>query len=320
MPDPLTPAAAASASPTAAHRAALDGAPTLPPLWPAGLAVVAWMSAWAVLLWWAASPRDAVAALVCGTPALLAAALTLSSPAERSAYLIRLLACGLMLPVLQLMLADGQDWPVTGLRLLALAGVHLVCLLAALAWAASATTALPALGAMQPEHLLARRLQALPGRVRTPWPSWSLGVRPATDASGGHWIVELPASQGRAHQVLLVFDPARRQVRVRERTAADDARPQDAAEASLHRPGDPLLDPGRPQARRVWSRSAQATTLEAAQLAAVELGFDGAGELASARIAALPAFEADHGRAGVALLAALVTRSGWAWRPRLFGR
>ena len=76
--------------------------------------------------------------------------------------------------------------------------------------------------------------------------------------------------------------------------------------------GEPWFDPPRPQAQAIWSRTWQTTMLMPQRLVQVTLEI----ELDRARLQAgvLPPADSD---ALVTLLAALVTRSGYTWRPHL---
>ena len=93
------------------------------------------------------------------------------------------------------------------------------------------------------------------------------------------------------------------------------AAPRNADEASMRGIGDLAADPTRPDAQRISSRVAQASMIDPARLEATRLVLrDGKAEPAPQ---ALTTANADD---LVILLCALVTRSGYAWQPKLFGR
>jgi hypothetical protein len=122
------------------------------------------------------------------------------------------------------------------------------------------------------------------------------------------WMLYLsePEAGGRAHRVRLDIDQRRHTVAVREFVSASGAPPRTADEASMRGPGDHWFDPARPDARAIWSRTWQATMIEPQQLerAARELDRD--------RIE-----QPVTGEKLVTLLAAVMARSGYAWRPRI---
>jgi hypothetical protein len=125
----------------------------------------------------------------------------------------------------------------------------------------------------------------------------------------------LDANNTRVLRVFLAIDPARREVRVRERIQASGAPPKDAHERSMRPAAGPYFDPSRPQAQKLSGRVAQSSIIEPQQLAAVPLPLEGDREL-------LPS---DYARAldperMLHLLCALVTRSGFHWQPGFFGR
>ncbi len=79
-------------------------------------------------------------------------------------------------------------------------------------------------------------------------------------------------------------------------------------------PSDPAFDPARPQANRVYGRTAQTTMIDPVRLAAVPLTFT---QRSVATVS--PAFLSTLDEEGMmTLLCALVTQSGWKWEPALF--
>src|SRR6186713_1041900 len=65
---------------------------------------VAW--AWLVI---AGAPRGVFETVICAAPSLLALGLGFTSQADRQQYVVRLLACSAMLPILLMMWAGSQD-------------------------------------------------------------------------------------------------------------------------------------------------------------------------------------------------------------------
>jgi hypothetical protein len=57
------------------------------------------------------APRGWFEAGVCAAPALLACGLGFTSQADRNQYVVRLVACAVMLPILLMMWAGSQDAP-----------------------------------------------------------------------------------------------------------------------------------------------------------------------------------------------------------------
>lgn len=266
-----------------------------------GLGIAAALTVFGGVIYLWGSERGAVAAAVCAAPALLALALSATSQAERDQYTARLAAAALMPPVGLLMWASAG--PASAALLIALAFALAAAFCGAIvvfARQACAIGAAPGV-ARVPASTLALRLRSLP-----------LGSAPATDAD---LAFELEYDAQRSHRVLLVIDERAGAVHVRERLGARAAAPRDAAEASLRRLGDAAFDPARPDAALVGSAVAQATPIEPAALHAVRLAWSADGQT----VAGADRVAGDS-RALVTLLAAVVTRSGYAWRPRLFGR
>lgn len=116
-----------------------------------------------------------------------------------------------------------------------------------------------------------------------------------------------------SHRAILHLEPARNAVRVRE-LATHRGSPRSAEEARMQPIG--VLDPTRPSsARRVAGAQLLASTISEQELAAVELVLDGA----RVEVTAPRGMELDSDRM-LHLLCAIVTRSGYEWRPGLFFR
>lgn len=269
-----------------------------------GAACAAWHRAVGTApAWWAP--------LVSFAPALLAAACALTAQHDRRQYVARLLAVALMGPLLVLFWSlDGPTRPGLGMALaIAYALVHGAAFVLAVWWLAAFTTqiapqatAAAASGATLARRILSLRALGLPLDVRETAPARELQIS---------W---LPTGQPeRRHVVQLRLDAADRTVAVHERLQADAAAPADADEASMRGPGEPAFDPARPAAQRVWLRTVQTTMLDAERLRDVPLALqDERAVWTGAGAPALPDTDTL-----MAALAAIVTRSGWAWQPRL---
>ena len=114
---------------------------------------LAW--SWLAIAGAAAGPFDA---LICAMPALLALGLGFSSQADRQQYVVRLIACAAMLPILLMMWAGSQDGPAAALDSndlarrpwifsTAFALLHAGLFIAAIAWLAVAVTRIEAAAA-----------------------------------------------------------------------------------------------------------------------------------------------------------------------------
>ena len=251
---------------------------------------------------------------ICLAPALLALVLARTSQADRQQYVARLMACAVMLPLLLLMWATSQPVVVSSALVWSAAGglfvTHIALFVAAVIWLARRATRIEAQpgAAVVGAALLGQRLQSLA----------DAGV-PADVTPGqgtGEWLVEVRFAPGvpRSHRIRLVIDEPARRVRVRERLDARGAAPLNADEASLRSIGDTWFDPSRPQAQRVSGITLQASMIEPSRLAATCLALDGG------RVRLLAPAPADLDADGVvAVLAALVTRSGYGWQPELGG-
>jgi hypothetical protein len=290
------------------HAPVADGAPRFRDLRGLGLGLAAGLALFGGVLFAWGSDHGALAGLLCAAPALIALVLTATSQNDRNQYTIRLVAAALMPPILLLMVAI--EWPASAALLIGMSVLLMAAFCGAIVVFARHACAIdPAPGtARVPASTLVARLHSLaaPGRPL------HLLQAAAHDADVA---LEIDAAEGHAHRVLLVIDARAGLVHVRERLGASAATPRSSDEASMRSIGDAAFDPTRPEATRLSSRSTQATQIDPAPLAAVRLAWSEDG---------LTVTQADaggaDGRALVTLLAALVTRSGYAWRPRLFGR
>jgi hypothetical protein len=275
-----------------------------------GAACAAWhRAAGTTPAWWAL--------VVSFAPALLALSCALTAQHDRRQYVARLMAATLMGPLLVLFWSlDGPTRPGLGMALaIAFALLHGAVFVLAVWWLAAFTTqiapegaaegaAAPASPAMLLRRLASLRALGLPLDVRETAPGPAQWLQISWHPTG---------QPGRVHVVQLRLDAANRTVAVHECLQADGAAPADADEASMRSPGEPAIDPARPAAQRVWLRTVQATMLDDQRLRDVPLALQD--ERAVWTGADSPAL-ADTD-ALMACLAAIVTRSGWGWRPRL---
>jgi hypothetical protein len=230
--------------------------------------------------------------------------------ADRSGLLARLAAQRVPLPQDDAVAAPAEPvpaWPF----FTAMTVAHALAFVALIAWAGSHTTRVPALqgaAVATPDELRARLLSL--ARPLGPFDITELAV-------DGAPALHIDASPGRrrTHHITLHLDAGSRSVRVHEKLGVDGDAPQDADEASMRDLGDELVDAARPDAQQVWSSALQATMVQPSRLAAVPLQLQH-------RHAALPPDYAARldGEGVLTALCAVVTRSGWHWQPRLFGR
>lgn len=203
--------------------------------------------------------------------------------------------------------AQPLRWPYFVAAVLA----HALAFVALIVWGGRSTTrvdAAPGAAAVNAAALRAR-LVSFASSPRAPFDL----VR-ADEADEARLVVELPLGALRSHRITLMLDAARHEVRVTERLGIRGDRPRDADEASLRSPAEPAFDAARPSADRVWQTTWQASLIDPVRLAAVPLHPLGLhAELPPAYAGAL------DGDGVLTALCALVTRSGWAWQPRLGG-
>ena len=297
---------------------AVQGAvpPVQPPLGGVGVAAVLYTLLFGVsvlgVLRVVQTEPDAFDIVICLAPALLALVLAGTSRADRQQYVARLMACAAMLPMLLLMWAGSQPVTVSDAVVWAAAIglflVHMGVFVLAVLWLARLATRIEAQpgAAMVGSALLGQRFQSLAQSM--------LPVDVTAGRTAGEWLVAIRFSPGvpRSHRVRLTVNEAARLVRVRERLGARGAAPADADEASLRSIGDAWFDPARPQAQRVSGITLQATMIEPARLAATCVALDGG----QATLLAPAAADLDPDGV-IALLAAVVTRSGYVWQPEL---
>jgi len=275
------------------------------PLGAAGFVVSAYLALFGGALWQHLA-GDAGEGIVCAAPAVLAAVLSATSQTDRRQYAARLFAALLFLPILLVMWATSHERADPWLFAFALG--HLLGVLAVVAWLASFATRIDPAPGVAPVGLegLRRRVASLSASV--------VPLCAMREVRPNEWLLDLrePAAEGRTHRVRLEVDEQRHAVRVGEFLGASGAAPRAEHEASMRGPGDHWFDPTRPDAQSIWSRTWQSTMIEPERLAraAQQLGPDGFEQ---------PAKEMSpvDGETLVTLLAALVTRSGYAWRPRL---
>lgn len=254
---------------------------------------------------WRLVDGGAAEALVCFAPAGIAAVLGATSQADRRQYVARLLAAVPFLSIGLLMWASSQD--AAGWWLAAFVAVALIGFLALVVWLAAFATRIeaPASAAPVSAEVLARRLESL-ARPDSP-----IAAARARTAAGASLDLRVAGTEGRVHRVTLAIDERTRSVRVREFVGASGAAPRNAAERSMRGAGERYFDPTRPHAQAIWTRTWQATMIVPGELRAVRLQLDGD------RIAYEPGMLTRNADGFVTLLAAVVTRSGYAWQPSL---
>jgi hypothetical protein len=276
------------------------------PLGAVAFSAVGWLAVFGGALAWALQ-ADLVETVGCMVPAVLVTALGFTAQADRRQYVARLLAGTMFGAIGLLMWAASHDN--AGLWLLAFVAALVAAFLGWIVWLAQFTTRIaPAAGVTACAGAeLARRL----GSLRLP--AWHIGVHDGRTSN--QWRVEAVSGgeDKRLHRIDLAIDGQRREVRVREYLGAGGAAPRDAAERSMRAVGDPYFDPTRPDAQAGWSRTWQSTMVVPEVLASTHV------ELARDRAVPAQDWASGSDDAVVTLFAAVVTRSGYAWRPRLFG-
>lgn len=250
--------------------------------------------------------------LICALPVLLSLALTFTSTADEQQYIIRLAACSMFTPALLLFWAISTDAPALPRWSWAYgvsAGLlHMAIFVGSVFWLGTSTTRVAANTGVAPVdiEILHARLLSLN----------EIGGPLVVSSSSANELTALYRfrSPNRSYRVLLNLDAATHQVRVRERTSADGARPETEAERSMRGPGDPYFDPTRPEARRVSETTAQVTPIKRQQLKATPASLHD-------RVVEVPSeFAASLDPDGMlTLLCAVATRSGWTWQPGFFG-
>ena len=272
------------------------------PLGRVGIAVTSYVAVFGAALWLGlgASAGDAP---VCFGPTAIAAALGATSRADRQQYVARLFAAALFLSIGLLMWGSSHQaagWWLAWLLLAALAAFFVLLL-----WLARFTTRIAPIGiAPVGRERLERRLRSLEtaGAALTVDQGADTTLRVDAHARG---------DAARVHRVTLAVDERRREVGVWELLGAAGAKPANAAERSMRAVGEAHVDPTRPDAQAVWARTWQSTMIVPEKLAGMTVAFD------SDRVQFDPTLLGREPDGLVMLLAAVVTRSGYAWQPSL---
>lgn len=266
-------------------------------------------------LWAAGVPVQAFEIAMCAGPVLVTAGLGTTSQSDRDQYTARVLVAALMLPILLVFWATSQDMTVSQGAMIAavfgfivLHGLGFAALIYLLASTTTRIEAAPGTSFVDAATLGARLQLLLSADV-----PWKLSRNSGMHGDTHEWCIDsdLPNDEKRFHRVLLNIDQAKREVQVRERLGASGAAPKDADEASMRSLGDEAFDSARPEAQKVWSRTFQTTMIKPEQLAQVRLHLMGSHAQAEASVLA----ETADSKMLLTLLAALVTRSGYAWQP-----
>lgn len=251
---------------------------------------------------------DPLDAALCFGPVAISIALAMTSQLDRKQYIARLLAAALFLPIGLLFWASSH--PAGGWMLVVLAAAHVAAFVLAIAWLARLAT-----------HIDAARGVAAVGASRLAARIDSLQrfanghFRLARQGAEHVWTVELLANaqSGRRHRMTLTLDAAGGRVAIKEFLSADGAVPQSAQERDMRAAAEPYFDPTRPDAQAVWNRTRQSSMIDPDRFVATAVRFDGD----EVRFDYPPGIPVDDD-AVIILFAVLVTRSGYAWAPRLF--
>ena len=245
-------------------------------------------------------------AIVCCLPALLGLVLVFTSTTDEEQYLMRLAAASLMTPMLLLFWSNSAGLPTS--YMLGAGLFHMLCFAGSVVWMGAKTTQVPAVVGVPSVDAttLQSRLLSL-AAIEGPLRVWSPAAHEVI-------VTFLYHSPGRSYRLLLNLDPATQQVRVRERVTGNKASPANDGEKSMRGFGESAFDPARPEAQAGWQIIAQVTPIRQAELTGTPLTWQGS-------TVAVPAkFAAALDERGVAtLLCAVVTRSGWHWKPAFFG-
>ena len=189
---------------------------------------------------------------------------------------------------------------------------HALCFFLFIVWGASVTT--PVRPAANITTVSEDELRA---RMRSLHGAEGLRVTVSTVPGTDDLMVDyqFPDDEARSHHMILRFEAANATVRVRERSGVRGAAPRDASEADMRAPGSVGIDPTLPQAQVVYGRARHASLLEPDVLAAVPL------HIAGQRVTVPPEHARTvNDRSLAYLVGAVITRSGWTFRPILFGR
>jgi hypothetical protein len=276
---------------------------------------VAYCALFGAALWlWlrAQAPQSLAIGAVCALPALLALLVLTRHRGDPSQLIAKTCACMLMPPVLMLMWAGEQVpaelriWP-------AMVGF---CVLQASAFIGFILWAAPRSTRVEPvEGVSALSVAELQQRIAA-LPEAGLGVR-LLEASADTSVLEyVHASEAaRVYRFVAQLDAHAHTLYVREQESASAAAPRDAAEADMRPLGSVGIDPTRPAAQSVYSKSTNATFLDPTRLAAVAAALQVAN--GAVRFASPTPHDADAKHVAYAL-AALTTGAGWTYQPILF--
>ena len=197
----------------------------------------------------------------------------------------------------------------------AMATAHALVFVMLVAWGSVHTTRVPAQrgAAVATLEQLQARLLSL-GR-----PGGPFEIHDVTVAEGAPALrVDASPDPHRTHEITLRLDATRGCVHVHEKLRVNGDAPRDDDEAHMAPIGGTAggwHSAAGPDAQYVWTSTWQATLIEPRRLGAVPL-------MLHAQHAELPRRHAAtlDGEGVLTVLCALVTRSGWHWQPRLWGR
>ena len=277
-------------------------------LLPAGIVLALYQGAFGAALY-VVLQGDVLDAVLCFGPIAIVAALAMTSQADRKQYIARLLAAALFLPIGLLFWASSH--PAGGWLLWVLTAVHVATFLLVILWLARLATkvdaarGIPAAGADRLDSRMYSLQRSANGHFRL------------TRHGAEHvWTIELLAGTqpGRKHRMTLTLDAANGCVEVKEFLSADGAAPNNAQERDMRAVAEPAFDPARPDAQAVWNRTRQSSMIDPDRFVATNVRFD----RDEVRFEYPPDTTVDDD-AVIILFAALVTRSGYGWAPRLFG-
>lgn len=252
---------------------------------------------------------DLVDAALCFGPVAILAALAVTSQSDRKQYIARLLAAALFLPIGLMFWASSH--PAGGWMLVVLAATHVAAFVLVILWLARLATRIDAA-----RGIAAVGADRLAGRIESMQRSANGQFRLARHGAEPVWTVDLLADMqpGRRHRMTLTLDAAGGCVAIKEFLSADGAVPQSAQERDMRSAAEPYFDPTRPDAQAVWNRTRQSSMIDPDRFVATNVRFDGD----EVSFDYPPGIAVDDD-AVITLFAALVTRSGYAWAPRLFG-
>jgi hypothetical protein len=277
-------------------------------LFPAGIVLALYQGVFGAALWFVLQ-GDAFDAVLCFGAIAIVAALAMTSQADRKQYIARLLAAAIFLPVGLLFWASSH--PAGGWLLWLLTVVHVFAFLLVILWLARLATRIDAA-----RGIPAAGSDRLAGRMNSLQRSANGHFRLARHGAEDVWTVDLfaDAQPGRKHRMTLSLGAASGCVEVKEFLSVDGAAPQTARERDMRAAAEPYFDPTRPDAQAVWNRTRQSSMIDPDRFVATNVRFDGD----EVRFEYPPGTTADND-AVITLFAVLVTRSGYAWAPRLFG-